>query len=201
MKACTKCHTEKPLTDFHNRFDGKFGVYAECKVCLLTRRKANYQKNKDKEQVKIKEYKLRNKERINEYQKQYRDENKGKISSQVNQWHQNNKARHSGKMKQWYQENKEEVLIRVSKYQKENRPRYNAIFKKYKAAKLQAIPEWFEKDKIEKVYDKAQEFNMHVDHIVPLQSDEVCGLHCWHNLQLLDSSLNCAKGNYYWPER
>jgi len=201
MKTCTECNKAKPLTEFHKRIDGKHGVYAACKSCASIRRKASYQENKARDLAKIREYTERNKDLINEYQKRYREDNKEKIASQVTQWHHNNKAEQSLKKKQHYQNNREEVLIRVSQYQKENRSKCNAIFKKYKAAKLQAIPVWFERDKIEKVYDKAQEFNMHVDHIVPLQSDEVCGLHCWHNLQLLESSLNCAKGNYYWPER
>ena len=186
MKICTRCHTEKPLTDFYKAKRYALGVRSECKRCS---------------NIGMGKYKKRHNAKINEYQKQYREDNKEKIASQTTRWNEANKKEQSLKKKQWYQENREEVLIRVSQYQKENRSKYNAIFKKYKAAKLQAIPAWFEKDKIEKVYDKAQEFNMHVDHIVPLQSDKVCGLHCWHNLQLLDSSLNCAKGNYYWPER
>ena len=187
MKICTRCGGDpKPLDEFYKAKRYTLGVRSECKKCS---------------NAGMSKYKKKHDAKINNYQKQYKADNKEKVAAQVTQWHHNNKEDQSLKKKQHYQKNRDDVLIRVSKYQKENRSKCNAIFKKYKSAKLQAIPEWFEKDKIEKVYDKAKEFNMHVDHIVPLQSKEVCGLHCWHNLQLLDQSLNCAKGNYYWPER
>ena len=32
-KTCTKCHTEKPLTEFHVQKTGKYGRLAYCKEC------------------------------------------------------------------------------------------------------------------------------------------------------------------------
>jgi hypothetical protein len=40
----------------------------------------------------------------------------------------------------------------------------------------------------------------HVDHIVPLQSRVVSGLHCAANLQLLPQAENYRKGNRVWPD-
>ena len=50
------------------------------------------------------------------------------------------------------------------------------------------------------VYEKAREFGMAVDHVVPITSDFVSGLHCWHNLQLLTKSENSSKLNRFWPD-
>jgi hypothetical protein len=69
---------------------------------------------------------------------------------------------------------------------------------KRRAMKLQAIPKWFDKEKVDLVYAKAKEWDMHVDHVIPLQGKNVCGLHVWENLQLLDKSLNSIKGNQYY---
>ena len=47
---------------------------------------------------------------------------------------------------------------------------------------------------------KAIGFQWHVDHIVPLQSPIVCGLHTIENLQVIPGALNLAKGNRMWPQ-
>lgn len=74
------------------------------------------------------------------------------------------------------------------------------------AQKLRAMPAWADRGQIKAIYDaaagrRAAGIECEVDHIVPLRSPYVCGLHVAANLQLLESRSNKAKGNRHWPDR
>ena len=72
--------------------------------------------------------------------------------------------------------------------------------------KLNAIPAWANKFFIEEAYHLAKLREKmcggvwHVDHIVPLKSKVVCGLHVEHNLRVIPGTDNIKKGNRYWPD-
>lgn len=79
------------------------------------------------------------------------------------------------------------------------------------AAKIRAIPKWADREKIAEIYAKARQLTemfagtplatpFHVDHIVPLRSTLVCGLHVHDNLRAIPSFVNEAKGNRDWPD-
>lgn len=56
---------------------------------------------------------------------------------------------------------------------------------------------WADMEKIAEIYAKAKELGMHVDHIIPLKHELVCGLHCEANLQILPPDENIAKRNWF----
>lgn len=49
------------------------------------------------------------------------------------------------------------------------------------------------RDELSKIWN----IMLHVDHIIPLNNDTVCGLHCFDNMQLLDIQSNSEKSNKY----
>ena len=66
-----------------------------------------------------------------------------------------------------------------------------------------ATPAWADETAIDFVYHAAQVLGdtygstPHVDHIVPVNGQRVCGLHVHNNLQLLSRGDNLRKGNRY----
>jgi hypothetical protein len=74
-----------------------------------------------------------------------------------------------------------------------------------KAQKLQATPAWADLLGIEQIYGEAKRMTKEtgivyeVDHIVPLISPLVCGLHVPANLRPLPEFDNRSKGNRHWP--
>jgi len=101
-------------------------------------------------------------------------------------------------------------------YRKANRAKINAQRRehsylkvagknKQRANKLGAVPVWFEADKVRDFYKVAMERrrageDVVVDHIVPLGSPQVCGLHCADNLQYLTNMDNAVKSDVSWPD-
>ena len=111
------------------------------------------------------------------------------------QWHLDNKEKANATSVEYYHNNKAKVAVRHDKYQKANRAQYTAYTAAYNARRLLATVGWSCKDAITALYKEAKELGLEVDHIVPLQGVEVCGLHCEDNLQLLTRTENRTKGN------
>lgn len=80
---------------------------------------------------------------------------------------------------------------------KAEKPYSKAKTAKYRAAKIGATPKWANQKEISKIYKDCPK-GYHVDHIIPLKGDKVCGLHISENLQYLSEEENLKKSNK-WP--
>jgi hypothetical protein len=63
-----------------------------------------------------------------------------------------------------------------------------------KAIKVMALPAWQDKGEIGEFVSKCPT-GYHIDHIIPLNGKNVCGLHVINNLQYLPAQENLSKSN------
>jgi hypothetical protein len=92
------------------------------------------------------------------------------------------------------------------RYRKRYPEKNTASVNAYRARKLKATPGWARREDLDRIYSLAREQkaltgdNVHVDHIVPLKSSFVCGLHTPDNLRIVVGSYNSKKSNRTWPD-
>ncbi len=96
--------------------------------------------------------------------------------------------------RQWKAQNPEKNKVITKGWKQRNKGRCCAIQRRREAAKINAVPIWADLLAIRAFYEARPEGH-HVDHIYPLQSDWVCGLHVLENLQYLPAVENLRKGN------
>lgn len=76
-------------------------------------------------------------------------------------------------------------------------------FEKRRVKLALATPSWRDKEAIDAIYQKRAEISeqkgelYHVDHIIPIQGDFVCGLHVENNLQVIPAKENLSKSNKF----
>lgn len=90
-----------------------------------------------------------------------------------------------------------------------NDPKLSPSYKRsviYYRKLYQAWPDWISEDsRFNEIYKEAKERrkageDVHVDHIVPICSDIVCGLHVPWNLAIVSAKYNMSKSNLHWPD-
>lgn len=102
----------------------------------------------------------------------------------------------NAKSKVYREQNKEKCRERSRNHYYNNKSEYIARNAAHRANKVRATPAWADKNKIKEIYKNCPE-GYHVDHIIPLQGDFVCGLHVETNLQYLPAEENLKKSNKY----
>jgi hypothetical protein len=174
MKECNKCGEVKDFTEFHKQKGTSDGFRTICKACRQGEHAPYYKKHKDKYNSKAVEWRKANPEKAKEAHKKYREANK--------------QTRYQHK-KQWIEKNRGKVNS------------YNSF---RHSQKKQRTPVWLtdmDKLKIQCLYQLAAMYSKesgeewHVDHFVPLQGENVSGLHVPWNLRVIPASVNLRKYN------
>lgn len=178
-KVCTGCKNEKSLSEFYGDGRAKDGKQSRCKVCHNAKQRSEEGNAKRRENYDPEDRRL-------SYEK-----HKDRARVQSRKYYQNTKDKKLAYGKLHYQQNK-------AKYAEYTRTR--------QAKLLQRTPPWLsesQKAELQDFYWLAKDLTAvsgqtyHVDHIVPLQGKNVCGLHVPWNLQVLPADINLSKGNRY----
>lgn len=97
---------------------------------------------------------------------------------------------------------RDELRVRNAAWQKANPALGAAKTARYLTAKRKQCPKWADHDAIGLIYRAAEVirvsgFDVHVDHVVPLQGKTVSGLHVHNNLQIIEAKANQSKSNQF----
>jgi hypothetical protein len=97
--------------------------------------------------------------------------------------------------------NGDDLRARRRKHYRDNKPSYVAAARAREKHIKRATPAWADLKAIEQFYVEADRLTKltgvknHVDHIYPLVSDVMCGLHVGLNLQVIPAAVNLRKSN------
>lgn len=174
MKTCSTCKEEKDFSLFHKNKYNVDGYQYRCKECCAS----HYGKTKQTVIARTKQWYIANKDKKKAYDKLRRE----KIGDQLNQY------------------DKERSSLPHRKAM------HNRLTAKRRAIMKNASVKWSTELTdlvLEEAYLLAQQrkiatdIDWHVDHIIPLQGKEVCGLHVWNNFQVIPASENILKSNHF----
>lgn len=187
-KTCSKCKEVKPLDEFYKDRTKKDGLRGACKGCC---------------DIKSKEYCAENAEAIKISKRKYCAENAEVVGARKRKWYAENAELTKARSRKRYAENTEMLKTDAIKWRKNNPDKRAANNARRRAAKLNRTPAWANKKSIQEVYRQAKLLSIltgipyHVDHIVPLQGENVSGLHVEYNLEPMPAHENLIKHNSF----
>lgn len=174
--VCSKCGQAKWLYEFGMRYrNGHYSYKSNCKSC--------------DSKCTAKRTKIRMQEDPNFKKKQL---------DRLNEWGKKNSKR---RLEADARRRREKYAVDL-----EYRATVVTAAAKRRALKLKATPPWlseYHKRHIERIYYVCSKVSAttnrphDVDHIVPLQGENVCGLHVPWNLQILPAGMNRSKNNAF----
>lgn len=177
---CSRCHRDLPTDHFRPARVTPTTKRDRCKKCLSElsrawnlahpeRYAANKAAHRPKELARMREFNRENRPRLTEYMRRWRDKNRERVR---------------------------EINATVRRTEEDKAKRRARC-----AKRGSAIPPWADRKAIQALYLKARRLrkqtgiDWHVDHIIPLNAPNVCGLHVETNLQIIRGIDNLRKGN------
>lgn len=211
---CLKCKKEKPIDNFPYSKNKK--RYSPCQECRNKSAKNWRNKNKDRVRELNILYRSQNLDKIKTLQKVYRENNKERRNEISRLWWHSTKDKRklvskayrerchkiiAEKKREYSLKNREKIRRKNLQWRRLNKAKINALNANRRSQKNMATPKWAKQHVVSLYYELAKLIELHigkrvhVDHIYPLKSKYVCGLHCENNLRLMWAIDNIKKGS------
>lgn len=190
-KKCTRCLEVKPYGAFGARKGPPGSLVSSCRACRCAISK---------------DYVSRNSEAVKAVQKKYYAENMDSERAKARAGYYANLEDNRERSRGFYHANKQASQASHKAWAAKNYHVVLAHNAKRRATLIGRTPSWANAFFISEIYDLAKKrdavtgVKWHVDHIVPLVSKLVCGLHVEHNLQVIPAEENLSKHNRFWPD-
>ena len=226
-RECCSCGIYKPWPDFYTTTNpyAPYGRASRCATCVSKVSLDYFHDNKEERHAYGKKYREANREHLNakssQFKKDYPELNRA--NARRDYW-KNREARRAAR-DAWGLANPDKVkaadkrkkqgkpalyrkIMReaMSRWRQNNPHKIAEMEQKRRASKLKATVEWSDRDQIRLVFAVASSlkkltgYSYHVDHVIPLRGEKVCGLHVAENLQIVTAFDNLAKRHYAWDE-
>lgn len=175
-RQCTKCIDYLSISNFDKNKNFKNGYNSVCKVCDSKRKKKEYTENPDKARQRSKIYRQKNPEASRESSRKSYLKNIDHHKQVAKEWRINNPAKAA------FSPMKRQRRLGEANILGDNKLACKQMDDIYKLVK-----------KLNYTSTKIYE----IDHIIPLQHSDICGLHVPANLQILERFDNRRKSNQF----
>ena len=224
LKICCKCKVEKSVSEFGSHARAKDKLQYACRNCVNVANSLLAKKNPEAYKARITAHRIANADRLRVYKAEHYLKNRERYRLKMKMRREAIRAvqptvtkikraprgkdpvKHAAALERYKQRHAAEIVARARAWNNAHPEVARAHLAKRRAKKKCATVAWANDSSIKETYriaelrTKMTGLKWEVDHIVPLQSSLVCGLHCEANLRVIPRSENLEKSNTYWPD-
>jgi hypothetical protein len=222
VKICARCKATKSQGEFYKSKRFRDGLRTWCRECDRESARTWGRSNSDRRKETMIAWRASNQQQEIAWRRAYYTKNREHIiAANVARerkhperkrlrdaaWRARNRKVLRARALEYAAAHREQERARAKAWAKANHGRVVANVRLREAREKRAMPKWANRFFIGEIYDLARLRTKllgepwHVDHMVPLVSDTVCGLHVEHNMRVIPGSMNRAKSNSHWPDK
>lgn len=204
-KSLKRYFTGKPCK--HGHVTDRFVSSGACLDCATPRRQKWQEENKEKVAARKSVWYSKNRIKAIANSEKWRKNNMAYFAEKSRAYRKKNLEKEKARQAKWLAENPEKMKAINADWYARNPDKANRRTSLRRARKLKATVGWdseltqfatMEAFQLALSRSQSTGFCWHVDHMLPLKSTKVCGLHVWSNFQVIPEWMNLRKNNRLW---